>query len=134
MSISQCVHPLNEALTKAVVHSALQPCICEYAAVDVQVTGTFCFDISRDFDIYKSTRKGENRQTQTEQAGSTLGLGIYLSLRAMAYGHSSGLPPWEAPVMIGEERNLFFSMLQLYAYVDICMYSSKKLFQLLVHM
>ncbi len=27
----------------------------------------------------------------------------------MAYGHSSGLPPWEAPVMIAEKRNLFFS-------------------------
>ncbi len=30
----------------------------------------------------------------------------------MAYGHSSGLPPWEAPVMIAEKRNLFFSFLQ----------------------
>jgi len=27
----------------------------------------------------------------------------------MAYGHSSGLPPWEAPVMIAEKRNVFFS-------------------------
>ena len=27
----------------------------------------------------------------------------------MAYGHSSGLPPKEAPVMIAEKRKLFFS-------------------------
>ena len=27
----------------------------------------------------------------------------------MAYGHSSGLPPEEAPVMIAEKRKLFFS-------------------------
>ena len=27
----------------------------------------------------------------------------------MADGHSSGLPLWEAPVMIAEKRNLFFS-------------------------
>ncbi len=26
----------------------------------------------------------------------------------MAYGHSSGLPPLEAPVMIAEKRKLFF--------------------------
>ena len=29
----------------------------------------------------------------------------------MAYGHSSGLPPQEAPVMIAEKRKLFFSFL-----------------------
>ncbi len=29
-------------------------------------------------------------------------------LRAMAYGHSSGLPPSEAPVMIAEKRKLSF--------------------------
>jgi len=27
----------------------------------------------------------------------------------MAYGHSFGLPPWEAPIMIAEKRKLFFS-------------------------
>ena len=32
---------------------------------------------------------------------------------AMAYGHSSGLLPWEAPVMIAEKRKLFLSFLQL---------------------
>jgi len=32
-----------------------------------------------------------------------------LCLWAMAYGHSSGLPPWEAPVIIAEKRKLFFS-------------------------
>ncbi len=31
--------------------------------------------------------------------------------RAMAYGHSSGLPPWEAPVMIAEKHKLFFFFL-----------------------
>ena len=31
------------------------------------------------------------------------------SLWAMAYGHSSGLPSQEPPVMIAEKRNLFFS-------------------------
>ncbi len=30
---------------------------------------------------------------KTEQARSTLGSGFFLSLKAMAYGHSSGLPP-----------------------------------------
>ncbi len=30
-------------------------------------------------------------------------------LWAMAYGHSSGLPPWEAPIIIAEKRKLFFS-------------------------
>ncbi len=29
-------------------------------------------------------------------------------LRAMAYGHSSGLPPYKAPVMIAEKHKLFF--------------------------
>ncbi len=29
----------------------------------------------------------------------------------MVYGHSSGLPPLEAPDMIAEKRKLFFSLL-----------------------
>ena len=33
------------------------------------------------------------------------------SLGQVAYGHSSGLPPNEAPVMIAEKRKLFFSFL-----------------------
>ena len=52
--------------------------------------------------------EGEDRQAQTEQARSTLGLGFSLSLWAMTYGHSSGLLPLEAPVMIAEKRKLFF--------------------------
>jgi len=27
----------------------------------------------------------------------------------MACGHSFGLPPWEAPIMLAEKRKLFFS-------------------------
>jgi len=34
-------------------------------------------------------------------------------LPLMAYGHSSGLPPWEALVMIAEKRKLVFSFLML---------------------
>ncbi len=36
----------------------------------------------------------EDRQTQTEQTRSTLGLSFWV----MAYSHTSGLPPLEAPV------------------------------------
>ena len=36
-----------------------------------------------------------------------LALGFRLPLWAMTYGQSSGLPPWEAPVMIAEKRQLF---------------------------
>ncbi len=32
----------------------------------------------------------------------------------MAYGHSSGLPPWEAPVMIAVKHKLFFSFKMTY--------------------
>ena len=35
----------------------------------------------------------------------------------MAYGHGSGLPPWEAPVMIAERRKLFFLFLSDIVYV-----------------
>ncbi len=55
----------------------------------------------------ESAREGENRQTLTEQARSTFDLRVFLSFWAMAYGHSSGLPPWEAPVMITEKRERF---------------------------
>ncbi len=37
--------------------------------------------------------EGEDRQKQTEQARFTLGLGSFFSLWAIAYGHSSELPP-----------------------------------------
>ena len=37
------------------------------------------------------------------------------SLRAMAYGHSSGLPLWEAPVMIAEKRKLFLFFVMIIA-------------------
>ena len=33
-----------------------------------------------------------------------MGSGCFLSLWAMAYGHSSVLPPYEAPTMIAEKR------------------------------
>jgi len=36
----------------------------------------------------------------------------------MAYGHSSGLLPWEAPVMIAEKHRLFFSS-QLFSF-EVC--------------
>ena len=31
--------------------------------------------------------------------------------QAVAYGHSSGLPPQEAPLVIAEKRKLFFTFL-----------------------
>ena len=40
----------------------------------------------------------------------------------MAYGHSSGLPPWDAPGMIAEKHKLFFSFVctgeELYPHVQ----------------
>ena len=65
----------------------------KYWAPYVQIAQTFCFDISQDFDTQEGTRQGGDRQKQTEQAGSTVGLRSFLSLWAMAYGHSSGMPP-----------------------------------------
>ena len=37
------------------------------------IAWTFCFDISQDFDVWESSREGEDRQPQTKQARSTLG-------------------------------------------------------------
>ena len=48
-------------------------------------------------------------QTKADKTGQIhLRFSFFLCLNAMAYGHSSGLPPWKAPVMIAETRKLFF--------------------------
>ncbi len=49
---------------------------------------------------------------------------FFLSLWAMASGHSSGLPPQEAPVMIAEKRKVLFSfqVVQHTDHTKACMY------------
>ena len=38
---------------------------------------------------------------------------------AIAYGHSSGLPPQEALIMIAEKHRLFFSILMLFCLAEL---------------
>ncbi len=72
----------------------------------------------------KTDKSTQNRPDPPYMEIHDIGLGFFLSLWAMAYGHTSGLQLYQAPIMVAEKRKLclFFPKLTVLCALCASMY------------